>query len=103
MGTWLDTETKAILQRSPPEKLAPPNTATFALVLLAAQGEVRKRLAAAVERVQVETRDQARRVLKQPLPVLIKRGLSYEDALLGQFEFVALACAAVLMCSIRAS
>ena len=35
---WLDTETKALLQRSPPEKLAPPDTATFSLVLLAFAG-----------------------------------------------------------------
>ncbi len=34
MSTWLDTETKALLQHVPPEKYAPPATGTFALVLL---------------------------------------------------------------------
>ena len=34
MKTWLDTETKAMLRKSPPSKLAPPNTKGFTLVLL---------------------------------------------------------------------
>lgn len=34
MSTWLDTETKALLQHVPPEKYAPPDTDTFTLVLL---------------------------------------------------------------------
>ena len=89
MSTWLDTETKAILQRSPPEKLAPPDTGPFALVLLATQRESRERLVAAVERVRETTRDEALKILAQPLPVVVKWGLSHEDALLGQFEFIA--------------
>jgi hypothetical protein len=89
MNAWLDTETKAILQRSPPEKLAPPDTATFALVLLTVQRASRDRLVAAVERVREVTRDEAAKVLTQPLPAVVKRGLSYEDAVLGQFEFIA--------------
>ncbi len=34
MSTWLDTETKALLQQVPPEKLAPPDTGKFTLVIL---------------------------------------------------------------------
>lgn len=89
MNTWLDTETKALLQRSPPEKFAPPDTAIFALVLLAFQRESLERLVAVVERVQKAARDEARKVLTLPLPTPIKRGLSHEDALLGQFELIA--------------
>jgi len=89
MDTWLDTETKALLQRSPPEKLAPPDTAIFGLVLLAVQEGRWERLAEAVERVRATTRDEAWKTLACPLPTLVKRGLSHEDALLGQFELVA--------------
>ena len=34
MSEWLDTETKAMLQQTPPQKLALPDTGIFALVLL---------------------------------------------------------------------
>ena len=64
--------------------LALSNTATFALVLLTVQRESRERLVAAVERVRETTRDETLRLLSQPLPTLVKVGLSYEDALLGQ-------------------
>ena len=33
--SWLDTETKAMLQQVPPEKVAPATTETFSLVVLA--------------------------------------------------------------------
>ena len=39
---------------------------------------------AAVERVRETTRDEALKILAQPLPAVVKRGLSHEDALLGQ-------------------
>ncbi len=89
MNTWLDTETKALLQRAPPEKLAPPDIGIFTLVLLAFQRESLERLVAAVERVQNAARGEAIKVLALPLPTPIKRGLSYEDALLGQFDLIA--------------
>lgn len=88
MGAWLDTETKMLLQRSPPEKLAPPNTSTFALVLLAAQRVNRERLISAVERIREASRDEAAKILEHSLPIMVKRGLSYEDAMLGQFELI---------------
>jgi hypothetical protein len=89
METWLDTETKAILQRSPPKKLAPPDTGTFALVLLAVSGGITARLTEAVERIlRSSPREAAQRVLSLPVPSLVAGGLSYEDALLGQFELI---------------
>lgn len=87
--TWLDTETKAMLQPSPPEKQAPPDTATFGLVLLALQNEGGPGLAETVERIRQCPREEAARILAQPLPVVLKRGLSLEDALIGQFELIA--------------
>ena len=47
---WLDTETKALLQRSPPEKFAPPDAGTFALVLLADRGRDHRAIVGAVQR-----------------------------------------------------
>jgi len=70
MGAWLDTETKMLLQRSPPEKLAPSNTSTFALILLAAQRVNRERLISAVERVREASRDEAVKILDHSLPIL---------------------------------
>jgi hypothetical protein len=89
METWLDTETRALLQRSPPNKLAPPDTARFTLVLLAITGSGRERLLETVRRVLECSPQDALLVLAQPLPVPLKSGLAHEDALLGQFE---LAC-----------
>jgi hypothetical protein len=87
MIAWLDTETKAILRPSPPEKIAPPITATFALVLLAIRGDA-SRLCQAVERIRGRSREDARRVVAHSLPVVVQRGLAQEDALLGQFELI---------------
>jgi hypothetical protein len=89
MNGWLDTETKALLQRSPPEKLAPSDTATFTVVLLAVPRESPERLVRAVTCMLDATRDEALQVLALPLPTPIKSGLSYQDALLGQFELIA--------------
>ena len=84
---WLDTETKALLQRSPPEKLAPPDTATFSLVLLAFAGVDHGTLLRAA-RFVAEASDGATRLLSSRLPVCVNKGLSYSDAQIGQFELI---------------
>ena len=88
MTAWLDTETKALLQHSPPEKLAPSDTATFGLVLLAIQGQEQERLTKAVGRIVGSSPDEARAILDRLMPMTLKHGLSQEDALLGQFELI---------------
>ena len=50
MTNWLDTETKALLQGVPPEKFAPPDTATFTLVLLTTGGPAGNAILIAVGR-----------------------------------------------------
>ena len=85
---WLDTETKALLQRSPPEKLVPPDTATFALVLLAVRGHDRHVLANAVQRATQVSADEARRIVSHRLPLPVKQGLTYLDAQIAQFELI---------------
>jgi hypothetical protein len=85
---WLDTETKVLLQRSPPEMLAPPSTATFALILLAYAVHDQNLLVKAVQRVAEVSEDRARRLLRVVLPVCVKNGLTYSDAQIGQFELI---------------
>lgn len=87
MESQFDTETRALLQRCGPEKLAPPDTFSFTLLLLEVREKVDHRLCAAVERVR--TKGDAARILLAPPPTVLKAGLTYADALLSQFD---LAC-----------
>jgi hypothetical protein len=86
---WLDTETKASLQRSPPKKLAPPNTATFTVVLLAVHGHNRPALVRAVQRAAQVSADEATSIVSRPLPAQVKKGLTYLDGQIAQFELIA--------------
>jgi hypothetical protein len=88
MTAWLDTETRALLHRSPPDKLAPPDTATFALVLLSSSGSDVARLYTAVWRVRRVSEEGVWAVLLRPRPTTLQTGLSLEDSLLGQFELI---------------
>ncbi len=88
MDTWLDTETKALLQKSPPKKLAPPDTAMFSLVLLSIYRHDIEREIRAIRRILQTSNVEARHLLGKPLPVRITEGLTHSDALLGQFELI---------------
>ncbi|MGO8690201.1 MAG: hypothetical protein ACLQLG_11245 [Thermoguttaceae bacterium] len=85
---WLDTETKALLQKLPPEKLAPPDTTAFTLVLLAVRGQDRRGLLKAVQRAAQVSMDDAQRIVSRQFPATIRAGLSYTDAQIAQFELV---------------
>lgn len=85
---WLDTETKALLQHSPPEKLAPPDTATFALVVLSLCGDDRRAVASVVQRAADVSAEEAERILRRRMPATVKTGLSYPDAQIAQFELI---------------
>lgn len=88
MKTWLDTETKAILQKSPPNKLAPPSTEGFTLVLLSINPDQPERLIRAMQRIRLESKQQATAHLNQKIPLVLKNGLAESDALVGQFELI---------------
>ena len=92
---WLDTETKALLQRSPPEKLAPPDTRTFALVLLGFA--VQNDHASSSFATHCIDLEKAGRLLSGPSPVCVKKGLSYSDAQIGQFELICRDAASVII------
>ena len=85
---WLDTETKALLQQLPPEKLAPPDTVAFTLVLLAVRGDDRSGLLRAVQRAAQVAMDDAERIASRGFPASIKTGLSYTDVQIAQFELI---------------
>lgn len=88
MSEWLNTETKALLQNVPPEKLAPPDTVGFTLVLLS-RTEDQKRLRRALTRAGCNQAAASQIVLTGLCPQVVAVGMTAEDAMLGQFE---LAC-----------
>jgi hypothetical protein len=79
---WLDTQTKAQLQKSPPDKLAPPVVGGYSLVLLE-RGTDRERV---FRTIQALAEDADKVVSK--CPVVVRHNLSLADALEGQFELV---------------
>lgn len=87
--SWLDTETKAELYKHPPERLAPPITDSFAVVVLA-QGTPTSfvRQVRAFDKVLGTSRTDAEDQTKRTPPFVLKRSLSLSDALLAQFELV---------------
>jgi len=87
--TWLDTETKAVLQKVPPEKFAPATTETFSIVVIDCSFRPnRSRQLRAFHRVLGTTIDHANHYLKRTIPLVLKRKLSLSDALLAQFELI---------------
>ena len=95
---WLDTETKALLQRSPPEKLAPPDTATcFASYCWRSRESITAPFSRAAQLV-AEASDGATRLLSSRLPVCVNKGLSYSDAQIGQFELICCDAVSVIVC-----
>ena len=84
---WLDTETKAILQRREDPKLTPPKAGEFALVLLG-KGTDAERLVHAIREINNCTETEAIELVGLPVPVTINRGLTEGEALFGQFELI---------------
>ena len=97
MESWLDTETRALLQKLPPKKLARPDTAAYSLVLLSIYHHNIEREIRAVQRILQTSQAAARRLLGQPFPVRITEGLTHNDALLGQFELISCDCVSVFI------
>jgi hypothetical protein len=84
---WLDTETKAILQKDHEPKLAPPRVAEFGLVVLR-KGKDQERLVRAICRINNCPEPEAFALAQLPEPVTINPGLSEEEAFFGQFELI---------------
>jgi hypothetical protein len=79
---WLDTQTKAQLAESPPDKLAPPVVAGFSLVLLE-RGPDRRRVDQTLQALVANPA-----CAPSACPCVVQRGLAFTDALQGQFELI---------------
>jgi hypothetical protein len=87
--SWLDTETKAALQKLPPGKLAPAKTDSFAVVVLSrGSPKDRVRHIRAFDRVLRTALQDAERQLTRTPPFVVKRELTMSDAMLAQFELI---------------
>jgi hypothetical protein len=84
---WLDTQTKELLQKVPGEKLAPPKTAEFALVLLR-NGQNRQRVVAAIMSINKCSESDAASLASRATPFTVNPDLTEEEALWGQFELI---------------
>ena len=84
---WLDTKTKALLHNGEPVARTGVDVGEYSLVLLAV-GEEMGRLVRAAMRVRNCAEVEAVDVLRKRLPLVVANGLSFEDALLAQFEFI---------------
>ena len=84
---WLDTETKAILQREVEPKLAPPKAGEFGLVLLR-KGDDQPRLVRAICRINGCGERDAGVLARSAAPVTINAGLTEPEAIFGQFELI---------------
>ena len=84
---WLDTETKAILQKHCDLKLAPPTTMDFALVLISDASD-HQRLVRAITRINECSESKAVALAVQRPPITINWELTEANALHGQFELI---------------
>jgi len=94
MSEWWDTETKALLQNVPPERLAPPDTLGFTVVLLT-KTEATRLLQAATRAGWLASAFQSAITCSCPCPLLT--GLTLDDAMLAQFELACCDSAAVFV------
>jgi hypothetical protein len=84
---WLDTETKALLQKDDDPKLSPAKVPEFAIVL-GDKGADRQRLVRAIRRINDCSISRAEDFAKAYCPVTINSDLTEGEAALGQFEFI---------------
>jgi len=93
---WLDTETKAILDRADEPRIAPPKAAEFGLVVLRKGGED-GRLARAIRRINDCVESRAIALSRSPVPITVNPGLTEAEALYGQFELICCDAVAVFV------
>ncbi|MHB0961529.1 MAG: hypothetical protein ACYC0X_26425 [Pirellulaceae bacterium] len=93
MSEWCDTETKALLQNVPPEKLAPPDTLGFTVVLLTKKATQLQQ--AATRAGWLASAFTTAVTSRCPCPLLT--GLMLDDAKLAQFELACCDSAAVFV------
>ena len=95
---WLDLQTQEILQPEPPEKIAPPTSPDYSLILLAS-GKDLSHMLRAMQRINDCDELVAKNLLNGRLPMVVNPDMPYHDALLGQFEFVCCDAVSVFIAS----
>ena len=93
---WLDTETRAMLDCQPPQKLAPAVTARFTLVVLE-NGLEARRIARALARIRDGSETEVQTVFGLAPPATVAVGLTHQGALMGQFELICADCISVFL------
>lgn len=93
---WLDPETLEMLQREPPERIAPATLPDYSVVMLET-GADRELMVRAVRRINASSDSEARALLDGRLPQVINQDLSYHNAGLAQFELVCCNAISVLI------
>jgi len=81
-SSWLDTETKAVLQQVPPQKLAPAITETFSVVVLSfdSHGDHTRHVRAFDRVLRTSFTDAELQTRRKP-PFVVKRELTAADAI----------------------
>ncbi len=97
MTSLLRTEAQALLQKLPPEKIAPADTESFTLVLFDLPPKSHRRIEKVLRRVCDLSEGEVDELLSRELPINLKHGLSYSDAAIDQFELLACDALAFIM------
>ena len=95
-GTWLDAQTRSLLQERPPPRGPATAAGEFSIVLLA-RGPDPARMEHAAGVVAGDDYIRAQMVESDPLPLVCCAGLTLEDAMLAQFELVCCDAVAVFV------
>lgn len=86
--SWLDTQTKAILQGSDPPKASPSLEADFSLILLDGGQNVDHFRRALSRILDLEELENLEIFAEKSCPFVIRSSMTYGDASLGQFELI---------------
>lgn len=88
-NSWIDAQTKAVLQQVPPQKAAPASTDTFSVVVLSCEAMVEHaRHVRAFHRVLGTSLIDAEFQTTRRPPFILKREFTASGAMLAQFELV---------------
>jgi len=88
MNNWLDPQTKAILEPIPPKKNSGIAIGEYSLVVIRISADYQF-IGRALERIGTDSSvSQVNSLLENHSGVIVKAGLSYEAALMGQFELI---------------
>jgi hypothetical protein len=92
----LDTQSRSLLGPSPPEEWTESATSGFTLVLLE-RGPCRDRISRAIDRILREPERSIEPILDGPCPIVVRSGLTLDEAVVGQFELISCDCVSIFL------